>query len=527
MMKEYDVIVVGGGIAGLTSAAYLCKYGYKTLLCEKEDRLGGLVGTFKEEGFAFDWGIRAFENSGILFPMLKNLGIEIDFVHSPVSIGIDTEWVRINSQADIDKYFQMLDKFFSDNGGEITVIAEEIYKIMGYMDVLYGIDNPLFLEGKMDKEYLMKILLPWLIKYLRDMRKVAKLNEPVNVFLGRFTDNQVLIDMITQHFFKDTPTSFALSYFGLYLDYCYPLGGTGVLVQKMTDYIVNNNGDIKTLSAITNVDHRNNTVQTANQETYKYKKLVWAANQKMLYQGITNLKSKDFLNKKEVVAASHGGDSVLTLYVGTSLPKEYFQNICGAHAFYTPKKVGLSTLKAWQEVEGGVEKRLEWVKTYLETTTYEISSPTLRDDKLSPAGKTSLIISTLFDYDLDLHFSELGETKRFKEVYEATIIDVINNSIFPGLKDKIDFLRSSTPLTIAAKTSNAEGAITGWAFTNPVMPAENRFKKIAKSIKTPIKDIYQCGQWSFSPSGLPISVLTGKLAADAIKKNLKEEKYDF
>ena len=32
----YDVIVVGGGIAGLTATAYLSKAGYSTLLCEKE-----------------------------------------------------------------------------------------------------------------------------------------------------------------------------------------------------------------------------------------------------------------------------------------------------------------------------------------------------------------------------------------------------------------------------------------------------------------------------------------------------------
>ncbi|NLV35593.1 MAG: hypothetical protein GXY17_02820 [Clostridiaceae bacterium] len=32
MKAEYDAIVVGGGIAGLTSAAYLCHSGARTLL---------------------------------------------------------------------------------------------------------------------------------------------------------------------------------------------------------------------------------------------------------------------------------------------------------------------------------------------------------------------------------------------------------------------------------------------------------------------------------------------------------------
>ena len=42
MNREYDAIVVGGGLAGLTSAAYLCKYGVKTLLVEKGEKRVGL-----------------------------------------------------------------------------------------------------------------------------------------------------------------------------------------------------------------------------------------------------------------------------------------------------------------------------------------------------------------------------------------------------------------------------------------------------------------------------------------------------
>ena len=36
---RYDAIVVGGGMAGLTSAAYLSKAGRQCLLCEKEKHM--------------------------------------------------------------------------------------------------------------------------------------------------------------------------------------------------------------------------------------------------------------------------------------------------------------------------------------------------------------------------------------------------------------------------------------------------------------------------------------------------------
>jgi hypothetical protein len=46
-------------------------------------------------------------------------------------------------------------------------------------------------------------------------------------------------------------------------------------------------------------------------------------------------------------------------------------------------------------------------------------------------------------------------------------------------------------------------------------------QKVAKSVLTPIPDVLQAGQWSFSPSGLPISILTAKLASDRAIKELK------
>ncbi len=92
----YDVIVVGAGIAGLTAAAYTSRAGLRVLLCEKENKTGGLVNSFEYKGFVFDGGIRAIENSGIVVPMLRQLGLQVDFLPNPVSIGIgqDVIWVE-------------------------------------------------------------------------------------------------------------------------------------------------------------------------------------------------------------------------------------------------------------------------------------------------------------------------------------------------------------------------------------------------------------------------------------------------
>jgi phytoene dehydrogenase-like protein len=43
------IVIVGGGIAGLTAAVYLARRGHKVTLFEKLEKCGGLVNTFEYE----------------------------------------------------------------------------------------------------------------------------------------------------------------------------------------------------------------------------------------------------------------------------------------------------------------------------------------------------------------------------------------------------------------------------------------------------------------------------------------------
>lgn len=536
---SYDVVIVGGGIAGLTSAAFLCKNGYKVLLCEKEGKLGGLVNSFEYKGFTFDGGIRAIENSGIVTPMLKQLGIEIDFLDNKISLGIEDEVLRLESKESLMDYQSMLNHQFPDNIEDISRIIDEIKKIMKYMDVLYGIDNPLFLDFKKDREYLMKTIIPWMFKYFTTVNKILKLNTPIYEYMRNFTDNIVLTDLISQHFFNKTPASFALSYFSLYLDYRYPKGGTGTLSDKMSEYIINNGCDIRLDTEITAVNPQQRTVTDTDGKVFSYNKLIWTGDSKRLYNVVDVDSIKDAKVKGKVTAQQNyladkvGGDSVLTLYLTVDEDKRYFDKIASAHFFYTPYKKGLSNIKLESISDGTgtypgfkyIEDKtavFDWMKQFLELTSYEISIPVLRDPDMAPDGKTGLIISTLFEHSVVKHIADMGWYDEFKEICRQYMIDVLSGTIYPALKDKLIDSFMSTPLTIEKLTGNSDGAITGWAFTNSSMPAISNLPKVAQSVNTPIPDVLQAGQWSFSPSGLPISILTGKLAADKAAKGVKK-----
>jgi len=518
MTDHYDVVVAGGGLAGLTCAAYCARAGASVLLCEKNAKTGGLVGTFQHRGFAFDAGIRAFEDSGVISPMLAALGVDLPLVQAPVSIGIGEKWARLKSKDSLSDYAALLKSHFPGEADAIDRIAQEVRAVMRYMDVLYGVENPLFLEDRLrDPEYLVKTLLPWLVKYSVNMKKAERLNAPIRQHLRTFTRSEPLIDMICQHFFTDTPAFFALGYFGLYPDYRYPPGGTGMLAERMTERVCALGGTVLLNTPVKKVfpDRRQAVLEG---RAVSYGSLVWAADQTALYDVVRfSRASPPGEKQRAIVRAGEGNDSVLALFFGTGLPPEQFAGICGAHAFYTPDTAGLSSLPDWRDAAKEGDAALDdWVRRFLARTTYELSIPALRDPTLAPEGQTGLIVSTLFDYRLAKRYALAGRYDAFKSLCSEQILDVLERSVFPGLRDHVEFSFCATPLTIERETGNRSGAITGWAFDNDPMPSVSRFQKIRRAVDTPFPHIYQCGHWTFSPAGLPVAIMTGKLAADAV-----------
>lgn len=57
---DYDVAVIGGGMAGLTAAVYLHREGKRVALIEAQGKVGGRVATDKEQGFLLDRGFQTY-----------------------------------------------------------------------------------------------------------------------------------------------------------------------------------------------------------------------------------------------------------------------------------------------------------------------------------------------------------------------------------------------------------------------------------------------------------------------------------
>jgi len=534
--EKAKVVIVGAGMAGLTAAAYLLRENYEVLLLDKNDKCGGLLQTFQSGDFFFDSGPRAFVNSGIMKPILKDLEIGWEFLENKISVGVEDQIVRFNSIDSLEDYKEMLINIYPESVEDIEKIIPIIYRLSEYTKVLYEFDNPNFTTNLMaDKKFLIKKLLPWTFKFLNALRQFNKFNMPMEVFMDRLTKNQSLSDIILQHFFRKTPTYFALGYFHVYLDYFYPKGGTAAVVDLLKNRILERGGEIRLNKQIVSVNAAEKTVTDAAGESYAYDQLIWAADLKSLYRyvnpaGLDEKTITDIKSETERMFAAKGAESVFILFLAVDRPTSYFQAKGGEHMFYTPSRKGLgqTTRLERENLVKDFESKtkaevFDWVDQYCELNTYEVSVPALRDASMAPEGKTGVMISCLLDYDIVEKIEQAGWYAEFKERLENNVVRIFSESVYSGLSDDVLFKFSSTPLTIKQVAGSSEGAITGWSFESNV-PVVNKLAGIPKSVLTPIPGVLQAGQWAYSPAGVPIAMMTGWYTTQKLKKDAKRSR---
>ena len=527
------VLIVGAGMAGLTAAAYLTRENYNVLLVDKNERVGGLVSTFESNGFSFDAGPRAFVNSGIVKPILKDLGLQWEYFENKISVGVEDQIFQINSMEDLQEYKRILEHFYPEDKLEVRKVIDIISEMSEYTKVLYEFDNPNFIDLKNNKKFIFKKLIPWTFKFLYTLRKLNQYNIPMEDFIKNKVSNQSMSDIILQHFFKRTPTHFALGYFYVYQDYFYPKSGTGALSKLLEEKILNSNGEIKLNTEIAEINPSRSIITDLAGNEYSYDHLIWAADLKSMYRflnydGLEATVIDKIKVMSDRLSEAKSAESVYILYIAVNRPPAFFQQNGGEHLFYTPSSQGLGEINQKDRLDiienfdnKSKEEVFEWLDKYFRFNTYEISIPSLRDSSLAPAGQTGVMVSCLLDYQLVKNIDRSGWYQEFKETIENKVIKILSETIYRDIDEHILFKFSSTPLTIEKISGSSEGSIVGWSFETPP-PVINKLEEIPKSILTPIPNIYQAGQWSYSPAGVPIAMLTGWYATQRIiKKNRK------
>lgn len=485
--NEFDAIIIGAGLGGLSCAAAFARQGFKPLVLEQHNIPGGYATSFKRPGgFVFDASLHSTtvgERDGVFnliqgFPELT----EVEFVpHPNLYRAIFPDHDIRAPQKDLDGYINILKQEFPEDAGNIDALFKDM---LGFVDDLNRYQSA---AGKVDMSTFPKDF-PLLFKYI---------NATWGKMLNTHIKNNQLQAVISSQwgYYGLPPSKLACIYYVLPLiGYLrgggyYPIGQSQKISDAFARYIESNGGKIVYKTQVEKILIEDRTavgVQTQQGQEYRSKVVVSNASgfdtfHKMIDGGDY---LKDYLTRMATFTASLSSFQVwlglkqdLIGRLGIKDSEIFF------HTDYDPESAYKGALNA--DVEDGE----------LGLTLY---------DNLykgySPRGKNTLNIMVLQGYDLwksfesDYFQGNKSAYRREKERIADILIKRAEEALLPGLSEAIEIKVAATPLTNVRYTRNYRGALYGWDQT----VANSMPRRV--SHETPVKNLYLSGAWT-QPGG--------------------------
>lgn len=511
-MAEYDVVVIGAGIAGLVAAGYLAKGGARVLVCEQGAQVGGLFNSFQREGYLFDGGIKAVENAGLILPTLGQLGVldRVHLVKSSIAMITDNVLQPIRGAADLEAYFQHLVALFPNEQRGLQQVHGDARRIFDLLGALLNFSS---LFGQSQDGRSPSWLRANLGTLSRAPQILGLLNTPLRRYIEQRIHSPALANLLCDLFPDGTTAFFGLAYFGVFLDYYYPEGGIQTVPQALAEAIRNWGGEITLNTRVERIrlsSGRACGVILADGREIDARHVLAASDARQIFTKLLPLESPpgDFMNKLLRAETSH---TAFNVFLGVDLPVECLNLQGCGHLFYAP------------DLEGICEADRLSREDYFAHVPQELSVPCLHDPSLAPPGKTGLILCAMTSWRYADNWGLAGgrpteRYERLRQRFAGEMIAALGRFI-PELESRIELRLIGTPYTLHARTLNHEGAIMGWSYNRAKTFYRGNFLQMAKAVLTPIPNLLMAGHWAFSPGGSPTAVLTARLAAERILKD--------
>lgn len=249
---EYEVIVIGGGLSGLTAASLLAKRQMKVALIDKNYNPGGSCGAFKRGAVTFDqgsamlygFGENGFNSHRFVFNCLEE---PIDMIRHDLLYCVNYQDQRIFFWSDVEKFADELARVFPSEIDNIHRFYREMTKM--YQHIM--VETPTYTTpDETDPKQGLKSLLKHPVSYAKFL---GYLNKSARSLLQKyFTDPEIFnfFDKLTSTYcyatVEEAPAVLAAVMFvdnhtgGSY----YPAGSTLFLPGKLEKVIEENGGDM-------------------------------------------------------------------------------------------------------------------------------------------------------------------------------------------------------------------------------------------------------------------------------------------
>lgn len=480
-MADFDVAIIGSGVAGLTCGAFLAKQGKKVLVLEKHYQIGGYTHTFKRKKFLFESAVHSVPMgpNGLIMHLLKLLGVEkqVKPIELPSMYHAAWDDYSFTMPVWLDDIRKKLQSDFPHQKDQITRLFDD-------MCFIYDAFITPVLEGSLKET-----------DGYRDFIS-RHLNRPYKDYLCSFlSDNNLLRAFYSQWPYGSNPPSKApVVYYVLmfivhaiegshYLD-----GGFCKLSETLASVITSHGGEVRT---------RSNVINLKNQGSK-----------------ITELT----LSSGEVISAD--------LFISNISPYTLHNELIDPSA---RNKIWLRRLSNLRPSFSAIALYLGLKSDISDVIPNNIHFCFSDNDDERIYNRIVSNSSSDLDHLLFLHPKTINEDrtltiltyiqksfsnnwKEDKKVFAHNMLAKAE-TLFPGLNEKIELIEIGSPDTFQRYTSNTEGALYGFENTNHI------YGEAKMPITTHMSNLFQTGHWGKPGGGVWNSIYNGYTAALTIQQN--------
>ncbi len=502
MALQYDAIIIGGGLSGLTAASLLSKRGLSVAVVEKSYNPGGSCGVFRRGHVTFDngaammygFGEKGFNAHRFVFNCLEE---PIEIIRHDLLYCVNFKGRRIRFWADVDKFADELSEVFPAERENIHRFYRDMLRM--YRHVM--VETPSYnTADETDRQTALKSMLRHPISYARFL---SCLNRSAKNLLKRyFSDPEIFkfFDKLTSTYcyasVEEAPAVLAAVMFvdnhvgGSY----YPAGSTLFVPGKLEKVIEEHGGEMHLQREAVSILFEGGKPaavtlddgSTLRAKDIIYSGTVWNLYGKLIDPQHTTQHRREWAERQEPTYPS------VVLYAvvdGESIPE------------------GTAPI----EMLVGNPDQLD----ESEVTAYILS---VDDRTLCGSDEHTVVaIGPTFEH-WDSYVGEEYQSRKRKE--QQRLIAVLEKR-FPGFSQAVRYAEVATPRTIERYTMKNGGAVAG----PKQMLGQHMFRRL--HTRTEWDNLYCCGESTVMGTGTPTVTTSGLTAANALLKKLGKEPFSY
>jgi len=472
-VTQYDVIVIGSGIGGLTSAGLLAKAGKSVLLLEAHDRPGGYAHGFKRKKYHFDAGVHLISGCGVegysggqvIRKVLQTLDVadKIRFICVNPFSHAYYPGVSVDLPQTIEAFVSRMGAMFPGEQPGIDALIRLCLQVTEEIaiadEVMAEVDHA---AGQQ--------LMPALFKYRKaTLADVAGQFITDPKLLGIFASNWPYLGLPPS---KVSFVYWSTMLIGYMVDGAYYCkGGFQQLANVLVKGVEQQGGVVRFKSPVERIIIETDRVVGVMVKGQCITAPVVISNAD-IKQTVCKMTGEHYFPPRFVqrIKKMQHSLSIFVVYIATNLD---LTPLNLAHESFCYRDFDHD--HNFARTQHG---DISWLS---------ITAPTLIDPDLAPVGEHLLMLTTLLPY------YAADSWRQSKPVFMQAMLKMAAQTL-PGLEEHILYMEGGSPATMQRYTQNHQGAAYGWDVTpNQVGPARIQNE-------SPILGLYFAGHWS-SPGG--------------------------